>query len=77
MSTSQLKAGNVTEVILAHLKTEGSITPMKAIVLYSCMRLSDVIFRLRKRGHDIETVDRTDARGRPFGEYQYNSTENI
>lgn len=39
------------DIILAHLKSKGSITPMEAINLYGITRLSAVIFDLNKKGH--------------------------
>ncbi len=41
------------DIVLAHLKSKGSITPMEAIHLYSITRLSDVIFKLIKKGYHI------------------------
>lgn len=41
------------DIILAHLKSKGSITPMEAIHLYSITRLSAVIFDLIKKGYHI------------------------
>jgi len=47
------------KAVLAHLKQYGRITPLEALRLYGCYRLSSVIFRLRNDGHDIKTVNRT------------------
>jgi hypothetical protein len=44
-----------TESVLAHLEKYGSITSMEAIKLYGATRLSDIIFRLRRRGYTITT----------------------
>ncbi len=41
--------------ILTHLETHDSITPKEAYRMYSIMRLADVIFKLKKDGHDITT----------------------
>lgn len=43
------------EQILEHLKQGKSITPIEALDLYGCFRLSAVILKLRKQGHDIVT----------------------
>ena len=43
------------EMVLRHLEAKGSINPMTALSNYSCYRLSDVIFRLRKDGYKIST----------------------
>ena len=55
------------DIVLAHLKSKGSITPMEAIHLYSITRLSDVIFKLIKKGyHIISTLTHdTNKFGRP------------
>lgn len=41
--------------ILDHMKVHGSITSMEAIDNFGATRLSDVILRLKKQGHCIET----------------------
>ena len=38
-----------------HLQNYGTITSWQAIQQYGATRLSDIIFRLRKQGYDIET----------------------
>lgn len=43
------------EMVLGHLKREGSITPLVALSLYGVYRLSARINDLREEGHDIET----------------------
>ena len=48
---------NKTEKILNHLKEYGSITSLEAIELYGATRLAAIIFTLRKRGFNIETMD--------------------
>lgn len=48
---------NKTEAVLLHLKEHGSITSLEAIEKYSATRLSAIIFNLRKRGYNIETID--------------------
>ena len=45
-----------TVLVLAHLKSKGSITPKEADKLYSITRLADVIFKLRKHHHIISTL---------------------
>ena len=44
-------------MIKNHLVEFGNITSMEAFNLYGCTRLSSVIFKLRKRGMDIKTVE--------------------
>ncbi len=42
--------------VLRHLQENGSITSVEAIELFGATRLSAIIFNLRRKGHDIETV---------------------
>lgn len=44
-----------TKQIKEHLFDHGTITAWEAIQQYGATRLSDIIFRLRKQGYDIET----------------------
>jgi hypothetical protein len=44
-----------------HLEREGRITPLQALRLYGCYRLSDAIYKLRKRGMDITTEEAQDG----------------
>ena len=48
---------NKTQVVLEHLKQYGTITSLEAIDKYGATRLSDIIYRLRKQGMNIETTD--------------------
>lgn len=45
--------------VLRHLKTFGSITPLEAFQEYAIMRLSAVVFDLRKDGYKIESEHQT------------------
>jgi hypothetical protein len=45
---------------MSHLLGGETITKLQALKLFGCMHLGDVIWRLRKRGHDIETIHVTD-----------------
>lgn len=53
------------DLILAHLKFTKGITPLEALNMYGCLRLSSVIHRLRRRGYQIarEMVEFTDKTG--------------
>ena len=51
------KKTNKTEKVLEHLQTYGCITSLEAIELYGATRLSDIIYRLRKRKYNILTID--------------------
>ena len=45
-----------TQAVLDWLKTHASISSMEAIQSFGATRLSVIIFNLRKRGYNIETV---------------------
>lgn len=45
-----------TQAVLDWLKTHASISSMEAIQSFGATRLSAIIFNLRKRGYNIETV---------------------
>jgi hypothetical protein len=45
--------------LLNHLETFGKINPLDAWTKLGIYRLSDTVYRLRKEGHDIETLDLT------------------
>ena len=47
---------NKTTSVLDHMREHGSITQMEAIELFGATRLSAIVFNLRKKGCDIETV---------------------
>ena len=51
------KKMNKTEKVLNHLREFGSIASLEAIDLYGDTRLSATIYRLRKRGLKINTID--------------------
>jgi len=45
--------------ILQHLKIHKTMTSVDAIYSYGATRISDDIFELRKRGHQIKTIPTT------------------
>ena len=47
---------NKTNKVQLHLIENGSITSWEAIKEYGATRLSSIIFNLRKRGMNIETI---------------------
>jgi hypothetical protein len=55
--------------IKAHLQNGKNITPIDALNLYGCFRLSAIIFTLRKDGFPIVTNFKT-ANGKTFAEYE-------
>ena len=44
------------QMVLNHLKKHKTITPIQALEMHGCYRLSEVIRKLRERGHKISTV---------------------
>lgn len=46
-----------TQKVTEHLQKYGCITSLEAIELYKATRLSAIIFNLRKRGLNIETIN--------------------
>lgn len=61
--------------ILTHLQMFGYITPMIALDLYGCFRLSARIYNLRKAGYIIET-DIVHKDGKQWAKYIYRGHEN-
>jgi len=63
------------EVVLSHLKDNKTITSWTAIQEYGITRLSDVILRLRREGHNIITKTQSgiDRRGKSstYAKYVY------
>ena len=56
------------KLILQHLLYYKSLTPLEALNLYGCFRLSARILELRKKGYDIKTENITKD-GKTFAEY--------
>ena len=59
------------KAILKHLKTGRKITPIQALNLYGCFRLSARIHNLRLDGHKIDTIP-VKKGGKTFASYQLN-----
>jgi len=57
-----------TSSILSHLKIYGSITPIEALELFGCFRLSGRILELREAGYPIRTKY-IHKNGKIFAEY--------
>tara|TARA_R100000353_G_scaffold7402_1_gene9245 strand:+ start:2868 stop:3086 length:219 start_codon:yes stop_codon:yes gene_type:complete len=64
-----------THRIKEHLRKRGKITSWDAFTRYGATRLSAIIFELRQKGWDIETVRKPNKDGGTYGEYTY--TEDI
>lgn len=56
--------------ILRHLELYGYITPMIAIHTYANTRLAASIHELRKKGIEVTTQMRQDAKGHRYGYYK-------
>jgi len=57
------------EKVRLHLLEHGSITAWDSIKLYNYTRLSDAIYKLKKRGMQIETIMHY-KNGESFAEYK-------
>lgn len=58
-----------TAMILGHLRSGKSITPLDALDLFGCFRLGARIYDLRQSGHKIEK-ELIDVGGRWVAEYR-------
>ena len=47
---------NKTQLVLKHLKEKGNITSWEAIQKYGATRLSAIIFNLKDKGYEINTL---------------------
>lgn len=47
-----------TQAVLEHLQTNTGITSFEAFAKFGATRLSDIVYRLKKQGHSIVTVNR-------------------
>ena len=56
--------------ILVHLKKHKTISPKESWALYGIYRLSDIILKLRRDGHQIATDMRPAPNGSSYGEYR-------
>jgi hypothetical protein len=55
--------------ILAHLKRGHVLTPLSALNLFDCMRLSARVYGLRRRGHRIDSAIVKTAKGKRVAVY--------
>jgi hypothetical protein len=63
-----MKTDPQNDLILEYLKSGNSITPIEALNLFGCFRLSARIYDLKKEGHDIKPVNIT-KNGKHFTRY--------
>lgn len=61
------------KTILRHLEKGKTITPLESLVVYSILRLSDCIFKIRNAGHDVVTEMCEDERGHGYARYSLNT----
>ncbi len=62
--------------VLDHLKKGQTISPVEAINLFNCYRLSAVINRLRNVGYDIATHNEPNLNGRgTHARYELNEVQ--
>lgn len=60
---------NKTQAILKYLQEGNTITNLQAYAIFKETRLGDVIFRLRRMGHNIETTIVKTEEGDRYGIY--------
>ena len=60
---------NQTSKILAYLQKGKALTPLDALNLFGCFRISARIYELRQMGHDIE-MRILYKKGKKFSEYK-------
>jgi ribosomal protein S8 len=60
--------------VLNHLKVIGNISSLEAIDLFLATRLADIIFKLKKENHKIESVDEYTATSK-YTRYFYHGQE--
>jgi hypothetical protein len=63
MKTSQ------KQKILKHLSSGKSLSPLQALGLFGCYRLAGRIYDLKRAGHQIETIIKSDDQGRTYASY--------
>lgn len=55
--------------ILKHLSSGKSLSPLQALGLFGCYRLASRIYDLKRTGHPIETIIKSDDQGRTYASY--------
>lgn len=61
--------------VLEYLKAGHTITSMDAFRMFNATRLSDVIFKLRRKGYDIATLKEKTADGTVYARYELLTSE--
>lgn len=62
------------EMVLEHMQTYGTITPLEALTRYGVMRLADVVYRLKNDGLFIRTTLKKHD-GRRYASYSLGTGE--
>ena len=57
------------QAVLEYLGLGKSITPLKARHLFGVERLADVVYKLKKKGHDVCTELKQDENNKRYAEY--------
>lgn len=57
------------EKVLRHLQAGHTITPLEALAMFKAYRLADIIYQLKKAGHDIKTTIKY-HNGSNYAEYE-------
>tara|TARA_S200002703_G_scaffold22131_1_gene18834 strand:- start:26849 stop:27064 length:216 start_codon:yes stop_codon:yes gene_type:complete len=58
-----------SQKILKHLSSGKSLSPLQALGLFGCYRLASRIHDLKRDGHQIETIIKSDDQGRTYASY--------
>ena len=58
-----------SQKILKHLSSGKSLSPLQALGLFGCYRLAGRIYDLKRAGHQIETIIKSDDQGRTYASY--------
>lgn len=72
---TDLKLGKQCKKILAHMLEGKTITNMEAMLVYHVSRLSDVVFKLRNAGYDIDMNMKVDGVGGKYASYKLVGTK--
>ena len=58
------------EMVLEHIQTYGTITPLEALTRYGVMRLADVVYKLKNDGFFIRTTMKN-HNGKKYASYSF------
>ena len=64
-----------SQKILKHLSSGRSLSPLQALGLFGCYRLAGRIYDLKRAGHQIETIIKSDDQGRTYASYVLKNDE--